>query len=231
MREVECLIGRRRLDRMGVMRVALVLVGIWPSTNFARLAAQQAQTVAAEPEGQKVLDSSLMPGDAIRLAGTAEKEVPGEYTVDEAGTVVLPLLGSRNVSGVPTAALKRQLVEDYRRQLKNQDVQITMLRRVRVLGAVKNPGIYYVDPTMTVADAIALAGGATQQGKLKGVQVLRADKVIRSDVDVNAPVGKEMQSGDQVIVPERSWFARNGQYVIGGAIAALGVIVAQALSN
>jgi protein involved in polysaccharide export with SLBB domain len=223
--------GSRKPDSTPAGRMTLIVMTILLSAPLYPAAGQQAQTTKADSDEQKVLNSPLMPGDAIRLAGTREAEIPGEYPVDEVGTVVLPLLGSRDVTGVPAPELKRQLVADYRQQLRNQDVQIALLRRVRVLGAVKNPGIYHVDPTMTVADAIALAGGATQQGKLKGVRVLRAGKVIRSDVDVNAPVAKEMQSGDQVLVPERSWFARNGQYVIGGAIAALGVVVAQVVTR
>jgi protein involved in polysaccharide export with SLBB domain len=181
--------------------------------------------------GGRLASPSLRPGDAIRLAGSRESEVPGEYTVDESGSVVLPLLGRSKVAGIAPIRLKEQLVTAYREQLRNQDVQITLLRRVRVLGAVKNPGIYLVDPTMTVADAIALAGGATHEGKLKGVKVVRGKRVIKSDLEYQTPLPDGLQSGDQVMVPERSWLSRNGQYVIGAAITALGFVIAQAVTK
>jgi protein involved in polysaccharide export with SLBB domain len=223
--------GRHRFDSRFPKRATIALIAIGLTASPPDVAGQQARTTTANPIEASGTESSLMPGDAIRLAGTREPELPGEYPVDETGTVVLPLLGSRNVTGLPAAELKRQLVADYRQELRNQDVQISLLRRVRVLGAVKNPGIYQVDPTMSVADAIALAGGATHEGKLKGIQVLRRGKVIRSDVDVHTPIAREMQSGDQVIVPERSWFSRNGQYVIGGLITAAGFVIAQVITR
>ncbi len=212
-------------------RVALTIAALLSSVPHNFAACQQVPASTTHSGKENDAAGTLMPGDVIRLAGTREAEIPGEYPVDEGGTVVLPLLGSRDVSHVSGAELKRQLVTAYRQQLRNQDVQIALLRRVRVLGAVKNPGIYHVDPTMTVADAIALAGGATQQGKLKGVKILRGEKELRANVDTDAPVANEMRSGDQIIVPERSWFARNSPYVIGGLITGTAIIVAQTLTN
>jgi protein involved in polysaccharide export with SLBB domain len=164
----------------------------------------------------------------IRLGGTRESEFRGDYPVDETGTVVLPLLGSRSVTGVPAAELKRTLVSDFRQQLRNQDVQIALLRRVRVLGAVKNPGIYFIDPTMTVGDAIALAGGATDQGQTGKVQLVRAGQVVGSGSKVNTLSGG-INSGDEIIVPERSWFSRNGKFVIGGLITGVAIVAAAAI--
>jgi protein involved in polysaccharide export with SLBB domain len=167
-----------------------------------------------------------MPGDVIRLGGSRESEFQGDYPVDETGTVVLPLLGSRNVGGVAAAVVKRTLLSDFRDQLRNQDVQIALLRRVRVLGAVKSPGIYFVDPTMTVGDAIALAGGATDQGKTRKARLIRDGKVIRSG-PITTTSATEINSGDEIEVPERSWFSRNGKFVIGGLITAVAIVISQ----
>jgi polysaccharide biosynthesis/export protein len=196
---------------------------------FSRITAQQGRPADVGPGGRANAAGALSPGDLIRLSGTHESELPGDYPVDETGTVVLPLLGPRNVRGVAPGDLRRELIADYRRQLRNQDVQIALMRRVRVLGAVKNPGIYHVDPTMTVADAIALAGGATQDGQLSAVRIVRTGKAIRSNVDRDAPVPGGIQSGDQIMVPERSWMSRNGKFVLGGLISAVGIVVAASI--
>ncbi len=58
-----------------------------------------------------------------------------------------------------------------------------MLRRVRIMGAVNRPGLFPVDPTITVADALAMAGGATPLGDPDKLQVLRNGS--RIDVDVS----------------------------------------------
>ena len=182
----------------------------------------QAQGGATAPE------NALVPGDAIRLAFWREPELDGEYPVDETGTVVLPLLGHRKVTEVPPGELKETLLREYAEQLRNQEVQVTLLRRVRVLGAVHVPGLYYVDPTMTLGDAIALAGGATSDGKLNEIKIFRAGEETRSDLDSSTRIAEEVRSGDQIMVPERSWFARNGAVIVAATISAVGFIVAVA---
>jgi polysaccharide export outer membrane protein len=170
-------------------------------------------------------DYPLQPGDAIRLAFWREQELSGEYPVDENGAIVLPILGHRNVTGIPAATLKNQLLEEYGEQLRNQEVQVTLLRRVRVLGAVDEPGLYYVDPTMTLGDAIALAGGATSDGKLDDIKIFRNGEEIRSDLDSTVRVMDEVQSGDQVLVPQRSWFNRNGAIIVASMVTATALIL------
>jgi hypothetical protein len=53
--------------------------------------------------------------------------------------------------------------------------------------------------------------------------------VVRSDLIGATSVATEVRSGDQITVPERSWFARNGQFVIGGALSAAAIILSQAV--
>ena len=187
------------------------------------------QTAPAADSAVGALSEPLAPGDAIQLAFWREPSLSGDYPIDETGTVVLPLLGARQVTQLSPVELKRTLLEEYAQQVRNQEVRITLLRRIRILGAVKNPGLYRVDPTMTLGDALALAGGATPQGKLKGIRVFRNGQEIHSRLDINVQLLQQVRSGDQIVVPERSWFSRNGPYVIGGAISAIGIIVARAI--
>ncbi len=188
----------------------------------------QTPVVADTEQGGGALAEPLAPGDAIQLAFSREPELGGDFPVEEDGTVVLPLLGTRTVRQQSLMDLKRSLLADYGQQIRNQDVRITMLRRVRILGAVKNPGLYRVDPTMTVVDAVALAGGASDQGKLKRVQLFRDGHQVGSHLDLNARLLPQLRSGDQIVVPERSWFSRNGGYVVAAGISAVGIIIARA---
>lgn len=196
--------------------------------TFAAARAWSQGSAAAHPATAAV-EEPLAPGDAIQLAFWREPQLGGEFPVDENGTVVLPLLGVRSVTRLPATQLRRTLMEEYAQQIRNQDVRITLLRRVRILGAVKNPGLYRVDPTMTVVDALALAGGATPQGKPRDVQVYRDGHPVRSHLDANTQLLQQVRSGDQIVVPERSWFARNGGYVVAAGISAVGIIIARAV--
>lgn len=203
--------------------VVLAVLGTLPAARA------WSQGPAASDPATVAVEEPLAPGDAIQLAFWREPQLGGEFPVDENGSVVLPLLGVRSVTRLPASELRRTLLDAYAQQIRNQDVRITLLRRVRILGAVKNPGLYRVDPTMTVVDALALAGGATPQGKPRDVQVYRNGRPLRSHLDVNTQLLQQVRSGDQIVVPERSWFARNGGYVVAAGISAIGIIVARAV--
>ena len=209
-------------------------IGAISIASTTLLAASVTDALAQQPGSAtyqtRVADQAqpLVPGDAIRLSFWREPEYSGDYIVDERGLAVLPLLGQQKITGIPPATLKQRLLQEYGEQLRNQEVQIILLRRVRILGAVQNPGLFHVDPTMTLGDAVALAGGATPQGKLDGIRVFRGGFEIRSDLDTSAPVIDAIRSGDQIIVPERSWLSRNAAVIIGGTISAVGIIVAAA---
>ena len=182
----------------------------------------------AEPDPREVAEEppQLAPGDAISLVFWREPDLNGEYPIDESGTAVLPILGPTVMVGHETTDLKESLNEAYAQQLRNQHVQITFMRRVRVLGAVQSPGMYFVDPTMTLGDALAQAGGATSAGKLDGIQILRGDQAVRSDLDAQSLITEQVRSGDQIMVPERSWLSRNTRVVLGGVGAGALVIIA-----
>lgn len=172
--------------------------------------------------------SPLQPGDAVRLGFWLEPGLSGEYVVDESGVAVLPLIGSRRVTAEPAAELKQRLQADYAKEIQNQDVAIALLRRVRVLGAVKNPGLYHVDPTMTLGDVVALAGGIASNGRQGDIKVFHAGREIGSDLRLSDLATRYLTSGDEVVVPERGWFARNGAVVVGALISATGIVIAAA---
>lgn len=170
----------------------------------------------------------LEPGDAIRVTFSREADQSGMFTVDETHSVSLPFLGGRSVEGISPAVLKADLVSAYGQQLRNQTIEIVLLRRVRVLGSVRDPGLYHVDATMSLADMVAQAGGATDEGKLEDIQVIRGSQVMRANVEAGAGAFASLQSGDQVFVPRKSWFARNAVVLVGGTLSALGFIVGSA---
>jgi polysaccharide export outer membrane protein len=162
-----------------------------------------AQAVSASGAG-------LRPGDQVRLKIWREPDLSGDFAVDESGTVVLPKLGAVRLDTIPADSLRSRLTDAYRTFLNNPSVEVTPLRRVAVIGAVVKPGLYPADPTMTVSDVLALAGGASPNGKPDRVEVRREGR----QVDVALAPGSTMagaliRSGDQLYVPQRGWLSRN----------------------
>ena len=117
---------------------------------------------------------------------------------------------------------------DYGSRLRNQTIDIRLLRRVRVLGSVGTPGLYHVDATMTLADVVAEAGGATPDGDLESVQITREGSVVRTGVGMGAGAFTNLESGDEVWIPQRSWISRNGVVLLSAAVSAVAIVAAAA---
>lgn len=185
-----------------------------PSTSGGR---SDAATMAAE--------DGLLPGDVVRLRIWREPDLSGDYTIDEHGVVTLPKIGATRVAGEPIDAMRARLTKAYEAFLREPSMEVIPLRRIRVTGAVRNPGLYTVDPTMSVADALALAGGAAPQGKRDRVVLIRRDASFETTLSsLEGPESTPLRSGDQLFVPERSWLSRNPGVVIGAVSAAASAV-------
>lgn len=168
----------------------------------------------------------LLPGDQIRLKIWREPDLSGDFQVNVAGKVVLPKLGEMVVAGVTPDSLHTVLVHSYSQFLRDPSIEVTVLRRVNVLGAVRNPGLYPLDATMTVADAVALAGGATSDGKVDKVELRRGAQRVMVDLGSRTRLSATpVQSGDQLFVPQKSWTSRNSGLVAAGITAMTTVVV------
>jgi exopolysaccharide production protein ExoF len=89
-------------------------------------------------------------------------ELSGEYTVQEDGTISVPLLGAVPVANRSAQQVHAALVETFEQLLGRKGmVNVLLLERspIYVLGPVKNPGSFKYVPGTTVLHAIALAGG------------------------------------------------------------------------
>ncbi len=215
------MIGVRRLAGRRVARYALALV-IGLAGWDAPLAAQRA-----------IPDSGdlLRPGDVVRLKIWREPDLSGDFAISEVGVATLPKIGPMEVVNITPIALRDSLIKVYSVYLKDPAIEVTHLRRVNILGAVKNPGSYTLEPTLTVEGALALAGGSTPQGKSDKFELRRDGQRIPLKVSASTQIAAlPLRSGDQIFVPERSWISRNGAVVIAALITAtvaIGIAVAR----
>jgi polysaccharide export outer membrane protein len=203
------------------MRRFAVLLGLVLLVT-GRTAAQDAP--AYHPDG-------LRPGDYVRVAVWREPDLSGEYQVDQRGYATFPKLGPLPVAAMHPDSIRPMLLAEYAKYLVNPSVEVVPLRRVSVLGAVARAGLYPVDPTMTLADAVALAGGAAPDGKRDVVELRRGAEVVIAKLDVATPVSRTpLRSGDQLWVPQRSWLSRN-PWVFSSVVAAAATITAVVISR
>ena len=199
-------------------RIALYLTLALLAAPAQPLPAQSAGVAnGAIAQGPPWSEQPLRPGDVIRLRILREPDMTGEFPINEDGVAVLPRLGRTTVTGESPKQLEARLVREYSRYLQQPAVEVTLLRRGQVLGAVRTPGLLPVDATMSVSDVLALAGGATTQGDPDRIDLIRGGERIPVRLSVGTRVvDSPIQSGDQIYVPERSWFSRNSGILAAG---------------
>ncbi len=113
----------------------------------------------------------VFPGDEVEIrmftaAGVRVEEVSGTRTVGPTGAIYLPYLGSVQVEGLSAQEIRQRLQESYGRLYTNPVVEVTTRIRVNVTGAVRTAGRYLMEPSSTVLDALAKAGGITSETEL-----------------------------------------------------------------
>ena len=186
-----------------------------------------AAPVTARQAASGSVKGVLRPGDVVRLQIWREESLSGEFPVAQDGTVVLPRIGRYDVTEEEPEALRERMLKAFEVYLRNPSIEITFLRRITVLGAVREAGVKLVDPTMTVAEALAMAGGTTPEGATDRIVLMRGDRTIQTVTDRVRIADTPLRSGDQLFVPERSWASRN-QGVLATLVSGL-VTIAVAL--
>jgi polysaccharide export outer membrane protein len=168
------------------------------------------QASAPQPEAAEL----LRPGDVVQLRIWREQDLSGEFPVDQAGDVVFPKIGVQKVTEQTPESLRDRLLEQYQRYLRNPSIEIVFLRRVTILGAVRKPGLYTIEQSVTIADALATAGGTTPEGDPDKLEVLRGGEKLLTKLSQRTRIADSpIRSGDQLFVPERTWARRNSNTV------------------
>ena len=70
-----------------------------------------------------------------------------------------------------------------------------------VMGFVKTPGQFTLQPGMTVRQAISMAGGLNERGSNRRIKIIR--KVNGKDVEIDAEMSDLVQPNDTIRVPQR----------------------------
>ena len=68
-----------------------------------------------------------------------------------------------------------------------------------------------------------------RDGKLNAIELVRGRTKVRTSLDRVALIADHIRSGDQIFVPERSWFNRNSRVIVGGVLSTATIIITQAL--
>ena len=135
---------------------------------------------------------------------------PLTTSVDQSGSIVVPPAGAIPVITIPINLLRDTVRTRLAKYIREPEVELNVLRRVTVNGAVLKPDIYYVDVAATLRDVIARAGGVNEVGSASKVSIIRNGSIMRvPGWESDTSQASVLRSGDQVIVGRRSWLAIN----------------------
>lgn len=205
-------------------RIFLFCVGYFSAIGVGATAllAQVPSPVTTEATVNEV---ALRPGDVIRVNVWREEDLSGDFPVNENGTVTFPLLGDMVVTEIPMNILREELLTAYRQELRNPSIYLTPLRRITIVGEVRTPNVYLVDPTVTLATAVALAGGLTTYGDFEKIRVQRQGAPVDElALPQSTLASVDLRSGDQIIVGRQGWLKRNAPTIVS-SVATTGALL------
>lgn len=115
-----------------------------------------------------VKEYKIGPKDLLEIKVFELPELNQVVRVSEDGSITIPLVGSVMVEGITKDELERKLAELLEeRYLRNARVSVFIKeyqsKRVAVIGAVENPGMYELIGRLTLLQMISRAGGFTEK--------------------------------------------------------------------
>ena len=173
---------------------------------------------------------TLRPGDILDIVVYREKELSNKYLIDSRGFVQIPGLGVVQAAGLDPTQVKERLVDSLRaRGLERPEISVQPLVRVSVLGQIRTPGLYPVDPGTSLLQLITLAGGPAENADLRRTRVVRDGRAYTVDLE-SALAGSSagrivLYSNDYVVVPRRTGFTRENLMFGFGVLSTLITVV------
>jgi polysaccharide export outer membrane protein len=175
-----------------------------------RVAAQEPKEVAAPAAVQEY---RLNPGDSVVVQVFEEPDLDAKVKLSENGRATLPLIGEVALSGMGVKAAASAIEAAYRKgYLVKPAVTVTVTdkkrERFNLIGQVAKPNAYYFPDSgsLTLLDAIGLAGGFTRMANQKVVVTRASGSVVKIDASDRTEALKfRLLPGDTVDCRERGF--------------------------
>lgn len=127
----------------------------------------------------------IQAGDQLAIDFYLNSEFNDNVSVQPDGRIVMRMVGPMQAAGLTPGQLSNQINEAYSKELKNPGatvhVQSMPSRQVFVEGQVGHPGSFVLEPGMTALQAVADAGGLTDEAKPSSVVLIRRDACGRAE--------------------------------------------------
>ena len=165
--------------RFGAALAAMFLLTACADTRGGPIPYNQ-QFAAPDAPSLQTLEANykIAPMDKLAIRVFKQDDLTGDYDVDLAGHISLPLIGEVEAANLTTAELDQRLTEKLgAKYLEHPDVSVSIKqsagRLVTVDGAVNSSGSFPLAGSLSLMQAIALAHGTTQDANAHRVAIFR----------------------------------------------------------
>ena len=159
-------------------------------------------------------DYKLHAGDSITVSVWKELELQRKVIIRPDGRFSFPLAGEVQAAGRSADEVRLDIESQLKKYIPEAVVAVMVEdvsgNRIYVIGQVTKPGMYVMNPELTVLQALSLAGGGTPFAKLGNISVIRGKGTSQKTLPFRydqVVEGKSLQqnitlqSGDVVVVP------------------------------
>lgn len=158
-------------------------------------------------------DYSLDVGDILNIQLVGQKDFSKDYTINRDGAISLDNIGKITLAGIDLNQASSVIKSKIKSTYIGTEAFITLkgIRDVNVLitGNAKHPGIYTLTGNSNILHALSAAGGVSEFGSLREINLIRNDSVIETLdlyellINGNYNLKKRIRSGDVVFVKPR----------------------------
>ncbi len=184
-----------------------------------------AQTTTAQPPPRTAAiadDYAIGVADVISVTVSMEPDASrANVTVDNDGTIDMPLIGRVKVDGKPARVVEKEIADRLEKYLVKPQVSIEIVRyrskSVYVQGLVANPGEKTLEGNASLTKVLAMAGSPSlDAASYVVINRTGADgkttqiRVSRKQIESGEAQNILLKDGDVVVVPKGETFFING---------------------
>ncbi|MGB5081834.1 MAG: SLBB domain-containing protein, partial [Burkholderiales bacterium] len=156
-------------------------------------------------------DYVIGPGDEIQIRAWGQIDVDLTANVEPDGTISVPKVGVITVAGIKANDLPSYVKAVFARTYRNFQLAATLGKlhsiQIFVVGQAKRPGTYTVSSLSTLVTAVFAAGGPSNEGTMRSIQLKRNNQVV-ADLDLydlllsgDKSRDARLQAGDVIYIP------------------------------
>jgi polysaccharide export outer membrane protein len=153
-------------------------------------------------------DYRLVPGDKLRVEVYKDPQLSQSLQVRPDGKITLPLVNDIPAAGRTPAELREAIAASLKTFITNPTVTVIVVETVPpvvyVMGEVNNPGPQPITGSLSVLQALSVAGGFKDFANRKNIMIRRGNQVLKFNYNEAVKARTEpmmLRPGDTVVVP------------------------------